>query len=117
MYCYSNGGTNILKIDGDFGSILNLTAGTYWISFRDGPWGSAFDGTFAGWITVSPSRVGSQIRFDNNEANPTFPNELNLSAHFQLFDNSDVATTPEPSTVLGLLAMGSIGALVRRKKG
>ena len=110
-------GANILRVDGDFGSTINLTAGTYWISFRDGAWGSAFDGTSAFWTFSQASIVGSQPRSDFDEVNPTFPNRNNGSRNFQLFDNSDVATTPEPGTLLGLLAVGSIGALIRRKIG
>lgn len=39
-----------------------------------------------------------------------------------IFDNIQIGiaapvTTPEPGTILGLLAVGSLGALVRRKKG
>ncbi|MGK7940683.1 MAG: PEP-CTERM sorting domain-containing protein [Crocosphaera sp.] len=114
----SNFGNNILQLDGDFGSTINLDAGTYWISFRDGAWGSASDGSTIFWASSTPSTVGSVAREDSNEANPTFPDGINDSLYFQL--SGDVvasATTPEPSTLLGLLAVGSIGALVRRKKG
>lgn len=109
-------GTNILKVNGDLGGTINLAAGTYWISFRDGAWGSSLDGTTAFWIRRDPSTVGNQARTDTNEVNPTFLNSFNTDTNFQLFSDTAPATTPEPSLMLGLLVVGSLGALTGKRK-
>ncbi len=105
-------GDTIFKVDGDFGGAISLGADTFWISFRDGPWGAAYDGTIAGWIQSSGTSIGSSVRFDSNEENPIFPSTHAGNMHFQLFDN---AIIPEPSGI-ALLGIGAIGLLGCRRR-
>ena len=47
--------------------------------------------------------------------------QIEVENDIVVFDNIQIGiaapvTTPEPGTILGLLAVGSLGALVRRKK-
>ncbi|MEG3438806.1 PEP-CTERM sorting domain-containing protein [Pannus brasiliensis CCIBt3594] len=110
-------GDPIIRVDGDFGGTISLAAGTYWISFRDGAWGSFWDGTDAFWTGVSPSIVGNPARSDSNERNPTFPTSVDRSYNFRLFDNFvPPPIVPEPGTIAGLLAVGVVGAFARVRK-
>jgi hypothetical protein len=64
---------------------------------------------------VPPLATTGNIENPFSSGNGTTTKDL----FFQLSDNApaDAPTTPEPSTLLGLLAVGSLGAFTRKRKG
>lgn len=117
------GFTRDFQIDGTFagvafGSVENLAAGTYWVAFHEGNWGSPSDGS-----AISMALVGNQIGLDNRIANdPSSPSYVSTNGLDNAFvltgsDPTSVAPAP-PGALLGLVGACCLGGFgwVRRRK-
>lgn len=80
------------------------------VSFNVGtPSNSVFSLNFPGFGSLSLLGVNGVPDIDGN-------NGVVDASNTTLVFSSNAATTPEPSSLLGLLAVGSIGALVRKRQ-
>lgn len=71
-------------------------------------------------VPTTVNKIDSiQETFSSNDFSFNFPEQLQIADQAMLAGNvffGEVASTPEPGTLLGLLAVGSMGALARKRK-
>ncbi len=89
---------------------LTLTPNTtYWLSIVNNTIADPDDDWY--WLTSAAAQGNSYYRFDDSESWSElnqFDSELGGDLAFQL--SNDSAQVPEPASVLGLLALGTLGA-------
>jgi hypothetical protein len=103
----------IFEVGGLFDSQPLLAPGRYWLSVRDGDWGSLSDASLVGWHAITPVEL-NRAALDNDEQNPTSwgPFLRDVDTTFAL----QGTVIPEPSTVAALLGMGAIGLAIYSRR-
>jgi len=105
----------VFQVDAVFSGVSQLAPGTYWLSIRDGFWGSASDGSIVGWTASVPPQL-NPVAFETDLADPSTWTPLpDYDAALEIRGTA----IPEPSsiTLMGLGVLGLALGWNRRRRG